>query len=123
MFKVGDAYDWYVQSLGRVHSVTDLVWKNFEPPKAQFITWLAWKGRLKTSSFLSRIGVLTGSECVLCKAEEETASHLLLFCPFSWNVWSKIMVWWGIQWVIPGSVDDLMHWWLGWKSRKKTKQV
>ncbi|KAL7205925.1 hypothetical protein ACSBR2_018775 [Camellia fascicularis] len=60
---------------------------------------------------------------MLCKAEEETANHLLLSYSFAWNVWSKIMVWWGIQWVIPGSFDNLMHWWLGWKFRKKAKQV
>ncbi|GMQ00214.1 hypothetical protein CsSME_00047402 [Camellia sinensis var. sinensis] len=33
------------------------------------------------------------------------------------------MDWWGIQWVIPGSFEELMQWWLGWKVRKKEKLV
>ncbi|GMP24336.1 hypothetical protein CsSME_00001634 [Camellia sinensis var. sinensis] len=33
------------------------------------------------------------------------------------------MDWWGIQWVIPRSFEDLIQWWLGWKFMKKEKQV
>ncbi|GMP42915.1 hypothetical protein CsSME_00012491 [Camellia sinensis var. sinensis] len=31
------------------------------------------------------------------------------------------MDWWGMQWVILGSFEDLMQWWLRWKFRKKQK--
>ncbi|CAL5426105.1 unnamed protein product [Camellia sinensis] len=34
------------------------VWECMASPKMQFFCWLAWRGRVKTSSFLHRIGVL-----------------------------------------------------------------
>lgn len=126
IFTVGSMHNWCKQSDGPILSYPDLVWNNFALPKAKFITWLTWKDRLKTFALLSRIGVLRGYrtwQCLLCKVEEETCNHILLFCPFAWLVWSNIMAWWGIQWVLPGSFEGLMQWWLGWKLRKKEKRV
>lgn len=119
-------YNWCQNRVGPALGNSEVVWNNFAPPEAKFISWLAWRGRLKTSDFLSRIGVLRGSRnlcCVLCKAEEETCNHLLLSCNFVWRVWSNIMAWWEIQWVSPGSFEGLMYWWLGWRLKKKVKEV
>lgn len=78
--------------------VSKLLWNNIYPPKVQFLGWLAWKRRLKTFSFLQRIGVL-GPEasvlCIFCRREEESVSHILLWCPFAWRVWSCLLQWWG----------------------------
>ncbi|KAL7255079.1 hypothetical protein ACSBR1_009277 [Camellia fascicularis] len=125
-FKVGFVYNWCQNRAGPALGNSELVWNNFAPPKAKFISWLAWRGRLKTSDFLSRVGVLRGPMnlcCVLCKAEEETCNHLLLSCSFGWRVWSNIMAWWEIQWVSPGSFEGLMYCWLGWRLKKKSGHV
>ncbi|KAI8523442.1 hypothetical protein RHMOL_Rhmol13G0073800 [Rhododendron molle] len=41
----------------------------------------------------------------------ETPSHLLLFCQFSWSVWSLILDWWHVVWVCPSSLAELALWW------------
>ncbi|GMP75077.1 hypothetical protein CsSME_00032292 [Camellia sinensis var. sinensis] len=33
------------------------------------------------------------------------------------------MDWCGIKWVIPGSLESLIQWWLRWRFRKKERQV
>ncbi|CAL5416106.1 unnamed protein product [Camellia sinensis] len=81
VFKVSTAYKWCESVNGKSSSSTGLIWNTFPPPKSKFITWLAWKGRLKTAEFLSRIGMLRGnvdSSCVICKKEVESRNHTLL---------------------------------------------
>ncbi|XP_028106799.1 uncharacterized protein LOC114305857 [Camellia sinensis] len=102
------------------------IWNNFAPPKVKFFGWLAWLSKVKTSSFLYRIGILTGSanlSCVFCHEEVETVEHILLYCPFVWLLWSDIIHWWGLQWVIPGSVHGLLEWWSGCRMQKFEKKI
>ena len=92
------------------------------PPRVQFFGWLSWKGRIKTSCFLQRLGVLSrGSNvnCIFCNNDLESLNHVLLFCPFTWRILSKILEWWGVKWAIPGSVGSLFLWWVGTKFKKK----
>ncbi|KAL7170609.1 hypothetical protein ACSBR2_035481 [Camellia fascicularis] len=94
---------------GPAIGVADMLWKNIAPSKVQFCGLLAWKGRLKTSTFLKRIGVLNieaSSLCLLCKAEEKTVNHVLLFCPLVWKVWTDILKWWDLVWVLPGQLRN-----------------
>ncbi|KAL7237853.1 hypothetical protein ACSBR2_004038 [Camellia fascicularis] len=92
----------------------------------QYHLLLSWKRRIKTSNYLQRMGILenyTSLHCVFCNEEEETDNHVLLHCPFVWLVWSKIMRWWDVQWVIPKSVDELLLWWSGSKFKKLEKKI
>ncbi|XP_028057518.1 uncharacterized protein LOC114261441 [Camellia sinensis] len=101
--------------------VPKLLWNNMAPPKVQFLSWLTWKGRLKTAGFLNRIGVLnqnTFVNCVFCGQAVETVNHVLLWCPAVWKVWACLMNWWGVLWVIPDNVNGLLQWWRGYKWRK-----
>ncbi|XP_028115045.1 uncharacterized protein LOC114312955 [Camellia sinensis] len=102
------------------------IWNNFAPPKVQFFGWLAWLGKVKTSYFLHRIGILTGNVnlgCVFCHIEVESVEHILLHCPFVWRLWSDIICWWGLQWVIPGSVHGLLEWWSGCVMQRLEKKI
>ncbi|KAF5936254.1 hypothetical protein HYC85_027383 [Camellia sinensis] len=74
----------------------------------------AWKNRIKTSVFLQRIGVLhnnVSTLCVFCKAVNETVDHVMVSCPFVWNVWAEMLNWWDVQGALPGSVEVLILWW------------
>lgn len=107
---------------GSTVPISKFLWKNAAPPKAQFFSWLAWKGRLKTTEFMQRIGaipVTVNPLCVFCKVEVETINHVLLLCPLIWKLWSELVNWWEVQWVTPGSVVSLLNWWSGMKLRKK----
>lgn len=94
VFEVNIAYKWCELANGIASSSTGLIWNTFAPPKSKFIIWLAWKGRLKTTEFLSRIGVLRGnvdSSCVFCKRAMESLNHIPLSCLIVWTIWSNIM--------------------------------
>lgn len=126
IFRVEGAVNWCESSNGPTLIIPYLIWHNPSPPKAQFLYWLVWKGRLKTSDYLHRIGILSDEvriECVFCHAEIESLNHVLLLCPFALKVWYTIIKWWGLQWASPSLVVMLMHWWLGWAYRKREKQL
>ncbi|XP_028066878.1 uncharacterized protein LOC114269715 [Camellia sinensis] len=111
---------------GVAASTSRLVWINYVPPKVQFFGWLAWKHKIKTSAFLQRVGVLgeeASTECIFCKSEVESASHVLISCPLIWKVWSGLVKWWGLVWVVPGSVEGLLHWWAGTCLMKAERRV
>lgn len=87
LFTVSSVYKWTESLLGSAIPVAASIWNNFAPPKVQFFGWLARLGKVKTSSFLHRIGILTGSAnlgWVFCHNEVETVEHMLLYCPFVW---------------------------------------
>lgn len=49
--------------------------------------------------------------------------YVLLHCPFVWNVWSSLLKWWGLQWVISDSVAGLLSWWEGGKLKKQERKI
>lgn len=59
--------------------------------------------------------------CPLCNVEIESPPHLLLHCRISWNVWSQIVEWWGLVWVCPYTVYELMCWWFSNKFKSVEK--
>ena len=40
--------------------------------------------------------------------------HLLLFCPIAHSLWTHMLRLFGIEWVMPGSVADLLFCWYHW---------
>uniref|UniRef100_A0A2N9IUG7 RRM domain-containing protein n=1 Tax=Fagus sylvatica TaxID=28930 RepID=A0A2N9IUG7_FAGSY len=43
----------------------------------------------------------------------ETVDHLLLHCPFAWEVWSVVFDLFGVFWVMPHSIVELLDCWQG----------
>ncbi|XP_028059522.1 uncharacterized protein LOC114263217 [Camellia sinensis] len=125
-FTVASVWKWMEARQGVDITVTRCIWINLAPPKAQFLSWLAWRGRLKCSKFLQRIGVLSpnvSSLCVFCKYELETVNHVFLHCHFIWKLWANLVNWWNYKWVSPGSVEGLFLSWPGIKMKKKMLTV
>lgn len=125
-FSVASVWQRVEAAKGPMLSISKVLWKNSTPPKVQFFSWLAWRGRIKSAELMHRIGVLNdnvSSLCVFCKAEVKTADHVLLLCPLIWNVWSVLVNWWDVRWATPGSVETLMHWWSGMKWRKTELEI
>lgn len=126
MFSVKYANEWLTLSYGPMVKLPDLIWKNISAPKMQFISWLAWKVKLKTFAFLQNIGVLDQNGCTLCifcRSEIETGDDVLLHCGFVWKIWSEILLWCGVQWVLPGSIIILLNWWDGVKFKGMEKLI
>lgn len=99
---------------------------NVAPPNAQFLYWLAWKGRVKTTDLLQRFRVLSYSMenlCPFCKSQAESMEHIFLLCPEVWKVWSNLLQLWGFSWVTPASVEGVLQWWLGTIFKKTMLKV
>ncbi|XP_028113473.1 uncharacterized protein LOC114311529 [Camellia sinensis] len=117
-FSISSVYRWYENSLQSLDfgTISKMIWQSVSAPRAKAFVWLAWRQRLKTSSYLQRIGVIpaaVNTQCVFCKADAESVNHVLLWCLFVWRVWADIFLWWGSQWVMPATVDGVLQFWAG----------
>ena len=81
-----------------------IIWTPWVPIRASFFGWeVAWS-RLLTIDHLKRSGWSIPNRCYLCKNEEETIDHLLLFCEKVGMLWLLILSLFGVQWVMHSSV-------------------
>ena len=51
--------------------------------------------------------------CYMCKRCRESVDHLLLQCPIAYEVWSMVFCLFGIHWVMPYKVIELLASWQG----------
>ena len=100
------------------------MWKNVVPLRVKFFGWLVWNGRIKSGDLLFKIGVLNVAadiRCSFCESETESVDHVLLHCKYVHKVWTDCLKWWGMIWVTPKSVCDLLIWWHSFKFKKRKK--
>ncbi|XP_057443960.1 uncharacterized protein LOC130736131 [Lotus japonicus] len=64
---------------------------------------------------------LEDAVCPICLLEEETPSHLLVYCPFAWNIWMASYKWLGISTVLPkeGINHFLQHTFFCWSRNQR----
>ena len=61
--------------------------------------------------------------CCMCKADGEPVNHLLLHCPVARELWNMIFSLFGISWVMPRGVVDLISCWNGCKGRQEAGKI
>jgi hypothetical protein len=49
--------------------------------------------------------------CVMCKKHGKSVDHLLLHCDVARIVWSSFYRFFGVEWVMPSNVVDLLSAW------------
>ena len=81
--------------------------------RVSFFAWEASWSRLLTLDQLKRRGWNIPNRCYLCKTEEETIDHLLLFCDKARMLWNLIYSLFGVKWVMHSSIRRNL---LGWHS-------
>jgi hypothetical protein len=67
------------------------IWDSDAPVRCRIFAWLAVQGRCLTADMLARRGWPHNDTCTLCTATEESAHHLLGCCPFTIQVWCRIL--------------------------------
>lgn len=67
------------------------VWFKHATPKYSFHVWTAMKDRLSTCDRMQKWNSTIDTGCVLCQHDLETRNHLFYECPFSSQIWSKLM--------------------------------
>lgn len=60
-------------------------------PRCKFFFWHVFLGRCWSSERLQRQNLQNNGPCALCSQQPETLQHLLLSCPFSREVWFRLL--------------------------------
>ena len=59
----------------------------------------------------------------MCKRSGESVAHLLLHCPIASELWSFIFSIFGVQWVMPSEIMDLMACWCNGLGRSRNIEI
>ena len=76
--------------------------------------WTAAHSQILTLDNLMLHDRLLANRCCMCCCNEESVDHLLLFCPITHSLWTYMLWLFGIDWVMLGSIVDLLFCWYHW---------
>jgi hypothetical protein len=69
-------------------------------------------GNILTLDNFKKMHVISVDRCCMCKRNGELVDHLLLHCDVAYPLWSALFARFGMSWVIPRKVFDLITcWW------------
>ncbi|GAB4853654.1 hypothetical protein Ancab_040605 [Ancistrocladus abbreviatus] len=89
-----------------------LLWRKELPKKLSCFLWRWCLNKLPTRENLFQRHILQEEEdrlCVFCKAEVEDLAHVMLCCRWSWEIWGRLLNWWGLYITLPKSIEELVH--------------
>ena len=87
------------------------IWKAKVPKRVAFFMWTATHGQILTLDNLISRGLPLANRYCMCCCNEESMDHLLQHCPVAHFLWVQMLQVFGIQWVMPGSVESLVFCW------------
>ena len=88
-----------------------MVWQSKVPPRVAFFSWTVALGKILTIDNLWKRHFVVLEWCFMCKGCGEFVDHLLLHYPIAFEMWSMIFCLFGICWVMPQRVVDLLDCW------------
>uniref|UniRef100_A0A2N9HQT2 Reverse transcriptase domain-containing protein n=1 Tax=Fagus sylvatica TaxID=28930 RepID=A0A2N9HQT2_FAGSY len=109
-----------LQAPTRMHFPWKIIWGVKAPRRISFFTWTAARGKILTCDNLMRRGHVLAGWCCMCKNQWETGDHLLLHCEIASALWSYVFTMFGVQWVLPAKVLDLLFGWHNWFGRRSS---
>ena len=98
------------------------IWVDKVPTKVAFFAWEATWGKVLTLNRQHKRGWQLPNCCFLCGCEEETLNHILLHCIVVRVLWEIALALFGIQWVFPEIVKEVLFSWKGPFVGKKRKK-
>jgi hypothetical protein len=94
------------------------VWRTQAPSRAAFFVWSAALSKILTLDNLRMRHVVMINRCYMCKKTGESVDHLLLHCDVAFAFWSSLFSCFGMSWVMPKRVVDLLAcWWSSGRPR------
>jgi hypothetical protein len=105
----------------RVGASLGRVWRTQTPPRSVIFAWSGALGKILTLDNLKKRHVIVINRCCMCKRSEETVDHLLLHCEVASTLWYAIFSRFGMAWVMPRRVFDLLACW--WSSGRRRSVV
>jgi hypothetical protein len=97
------------------------IWQVKAPRRVSFFMWSAAWGKILTCDNLMRRGFTMVGWCCMCRAAGETGSHLLVHCTFASNLWNLVLCSFGVMWVFPEHITDLLSGWYKYFGKQNSK--
>lgn len=122
------AYSAFFFAAGQVNYAQSL-WKNIDPPKEKFITWLVLRNRCWTVDMLERRGLPRPAQYPLCDQAPVTMDRLITIFSFARKVQFISLSHRGFETLTPTTTDTTRDWWWSTVSRvparkaKETTQI
>jgi hypothetical protein len=92
------------------------IWRSKAPPRVAFFVWMVAHSKILILDNLGRRGLVVVNRCWLCETEGESVDHLHLHlhCAAARGLWNAFFARFGLCWVMPRSVQELLaSWWMG----------
>ena len=81
------------------------------PPRVAFFLWVTVLGKILTAENLRKRHIIIVSWCCMYKANGESIDHLFIHCPVARELWSAVFCTFGVLWVMPQTVRELIEGW------------
>jgi hypothetical protein len=94
------------------------IWKVKVPPRVAFFVWTATLGKILTLDNLRKRNIIVMEWCYMCRNYGESIDHLFLHCMVATELWSTILQLFGVVWLMPRSVIDMLGSWRGKKGNR-----
>jgi hypothetical protein len=87
------------------------IWCTKAPPRVAFFVWLVALGKIIMLDNLRKKNMVLVNRCGMCKKDEESIDHLLLHCACAQFLWNAFFNRFGLAWVMPQGVANLLRSW------------
>jgi hypothetical protein len=94
------------------------IWKVKVLPRMAFFVWTATLRKILTLDNLRKRNIIVMEWCYMCKISGESIDHLFLHYMVAIELWRTIMQMFGVEWVMPRSVKDMLGSWWGQKGNR-----
>jgi hypothetical protein len=89
------------------------VWNPKVPPRVAFFLWTTVLGKILTADNLRKRKIVIVTWCCMCKDDGESIGHLFIHCPVVKELWDAVLSLFGVMWVMPRRVRNLIEGWHG----------
>ena len=93
------------------------IWRAKAPRQVSFFVWCVAWNKILTGDNLRIRRLVFVDWCIMCRHCGETVDHLLLHCEMAYRLWSFVFKTFGLSWVIPRSIPDLLFGWWNWMGK------
>ena len=100
-----------------------IIWNSWVLPKVSFFAWEATWSKVLTLDLVRKRGWSMENKCFLCHEEQESIDHVLIHCDKTRFAWHILFSLFGVSWVLPSSMRELLLSWHGSFVGRKRKKV
>jgi hypothetical protein len=103
-----------------VHFPWKSIWGVKAPQRVAFFVWTAAWGRICTSDNLMKSGNVMAGWCCMIRGDVETVDYLFLHCGVARELWNFVFRSFGVVWVLPNRVVELLFGWWNWLGKNSS---